>query len=170
MATYVAFLRAVNVGGTGKLPMKDLRAICERLGFSDVKTYIASGNVVFRSVLSASAAKTALENALERYAGKPIGVIVRTSADIKRVLAANPFPDEKPNFTMAILLDEKPHADTLRTVSGQRNEQIVLGEKELYVFYDEGMGNSRLRIAAAKNGTARNMNTIKKMVTLSSST
>ena len=64
MTIYVAFLRAVNVGATGKLPMSNLRRMCVELGFDDVQTYIASGNVVFTSDKSKHAAKTALEEKL----------------------------------------------------------------------------------------------------------
>ncbi|RYE86040.1 MAG: DUF1697 domain-containing protein, partial [Myxococcales bacterium] len=71
---FVALLRAVNVGGTGKLPMTDLKKICEQAGFSGVRTYIASGNVVFTSELSAAGVKARLEARLADYAGKPVGV------------------------------------------------------------------------------------------------
>ena len=72
MAAFIALLRAVNVGGTGKLPMTELKSMCETLGFAGVRTYIASGNVVFSSRKSEAAVKKALEAALESYAGRPI--------------------------------------------------------------------------------------------------
>ena len=71
MISFIALLRAVNVGGTGKLPMSELKAMCEELGFTAVRTYIASGNVVFATRKSEAAVKTALEKRLEAYAGKP---------------------------------------------------------------------------------------------------
>ena len=74
MPRYVALLRAVNVGGTGKLPMTELTAMCLDAGFADVQTYIASGNVVFSSKLGAAKVKAALEQRLHAYAGKPVGV------------------------------------------------------------------------------------------------
>jgi uncharacterized protein (DUF1697 family) len=73
MGSFVALLRAVNVGGTGKLPMSELKDICEKLGFESVRTYIASGNVVFTSRKSEAAIKVALEKRLQTYAGKPAG-------------------------------------------------------------------------------------------------
>ena len=79
MTSFVALLRAVNVGGTGKLPMSDLKAICEELGFGTVRTYIASGNVVFTSRKSEAAVKAELEKRLAAYAGKPVGVLVRSA-------------------------------------------------------------------------------------------
>jgi uncharacterized protein (DUF1697 family) len=160
MTRYVALLRAVNVGGTGKLPMAELRAMCESLGFADVRTYIASGNVVFTSKLAEKAVKTKLERALETYAGKPVGVVIRTAAELAVVLDANPFKSAAPNRTVAIFLDAPPPADTLAGVSGQQAEEIALGVREIYVHYGDGIANSKLKIAAAKAGTARNMNTV----------
>jgi uncharacterized protein (DUF1697 family) len=160
MASFVALLRAVNVGGTGKLPMSDLKDICEELGFGVVRTYIASGNVVFTSRKSEAAVKAALEKRLEAYAGKPLGVLVRTAAEMAQVLVDNPFPTAAPNRTVAVFLDRAPPADTLAGVRGQRNEQIQLGRREIYIHYGDGMAKSKLVIAAAKTGTARNMNTV----------
>ena len=74
MTAYVALLRAVNVGGTGRLPMEELERMCVQAGFEDVRTYIASGNVVFGCKRSEAAVKARLEAALAAYAGKPVGV------------------------------------------------------------------------------------------------
>src|SRR5262249_19060049 len=114
MPIYIALLRAVNVGGTGKLPMSDLKAMCLDAGFTDVRTYIASGNVLFRSTLSEGKVKSTLEARLAAYAGKPVGVAVRTAAELAAVLKANPFPKAQPNRTVAIFLDAPPPKDALR--------------------------------------------------------
>jgi uncharacterized protein (DUF1697 family) len=160
MSAFVALLRAVNVGGTGKLPMSDLKDICAELGFASVRTYIASGNVVFSSRKSETAVKAALEKRLEAYAKKPVGVLVRTAAEMAQILADNPFPKAAPNRTMAVFLDRAPPADTLAGIRGLRSEQIRLGRREIYVHYGEGIGTSKLVIPAAQTGTARNMNTV----------
>ena len=160
MAAFIALLRAVNVGGTGKLPMSELKAMCEELGFNQVKTYIASGNVVFTSGKSEAAIKTTLEKRLKAYAGKPVGVAVRSAAEMAQVLADNPFPEAAPNRTVAIFLDGKPAKDALSAVRGQKDEEIMLGRREIYVHYGDGMGQSKLVIPAAKTGTARNLNTV----------
>jgi uncharacterized protein (DUF1697 family) len=160
MAAFVALLRAVNVGGTGKLPMSDLKAICQELGFGTVRTYIASGNVVFTSRKSEAAVKAALEKQLATYAGKPVGVLVRSAAEMAQVLADNPFPKMAPNRTMVVFLDRAPPADTLADVRGRKDEDIRLGRREIYIHYGEGMAKSKLVIPAAKTGTARNMNTV----------
>jgi len=163
VAAFVALLRAVNVGGTGKLPMTELKAMCEELGFGAVRTYIASGNVVFTSRKSESAIKAALEKRLHAYAGAPVGVLVRSAAEMAQVAADNPFPKMAPNRTVAIFLDKAPPADALAGIRGQRGEEIKLGRREIYVHYGDGMGTSKLAIPAAKTGTARNMNTVAMM-------
>ncbi|MBR0849921.1 DUF1697 domain-containing protein [Bradyrhizobium diazoefficiens] len=160
MAAFVALLRAVNVGGTGKLPMTALKAMCEELAFGAVRTYIASGNLVFTSRKSETAIKTALEKRLHAYAGAPVGVLVRSAAEMAAVAADNPFAKMATNRTVAIFLDKAPPADTLAGVRGQKSEEIRLGRREVYVHYGDGMGTSKLVIPAAKTGTARNMNTI----------
>jgi uncharacterized protein (DUF1697 family) len=164
MTRYVAFLRAVNVGGTGKLPMAELRTMCEAVGFTNVRTYIASGNVVFDSKLAEASVKSRLERCLEEYAGKPVGVAVRTSEELAQVLTANPFKSAAPNRTVAIFLDTPPPADALTYASGQREEEMALGAREIYVHYNNGMADTKLKIPAARTGTARNMNTVAKLV------
>jgi uncharacterized protein (DUF1697 family) len=164
MAVFIALLRAVNVGGTGKLPMSVLKDLCERAGCTNVRTYIASGNVVFRSIKSEARIKAALEAHLLDYAGKPVRVLLRTHAEMAAVLAANPFTKTAPNRTLAIFLEDAPAADTIASATGRRDEEIALGLREIYVHYGDGMASSKLRIKAADAGTARNMNTIAKLV------
>ena len=166
MPAYAALLRAVNVGGTGKLPMSELQAMCEAEGYAGVRTYIASGNVVFQTGLDPDQVKAALERRLLDYAGKPVRVLVRTAAELARIVAANPFPEQAPNRTIAILLDDAPPPGALATVAHQRNERLALGEREIYVDYGAGMADSRLRIPAADTGTGRNMNTIARLAAM----
>lgn len=166
MNVHVALLRAVNVGGTGKLPMSELKSMCEEIGFARVRTYIASGNVVFESSGSEAEVKTALERRLLAYAGKPVDVLVRSAAEMAQVLAENPFVDAAPNRTITLFLDEPPAADVLETVRHRTDEEIRLGRREIYIHYGQGMGSSKLVIKAAEKGTARNMNTVAKLAEL----
>lgn len=170
MTHYVALLRAVNVGGTGKLPMSELKAMCVAAGFTDVRTWIASGNVVFSSRLAEKAVKKALEQRLQDYAGKPVGAMVRTAAEMAAVLVDNPFPDAPGNRVTAIFLDEPPPPTALQEATGLNGEQLMPGRREIYVRYGEGMADSRLKIPAARSGTARNMNTIAKLATMAAGT
>ena len=160
MTAFIALLRAVNVGGTGKLPMAELKAMCEAEGFAGVRTYIASGNVVFAADAPEARVKAALEARLKTYAGKPVGVALRTAEQMAAVLAKNPFAAAPANCTVAIFLDAKPAKDALAAVIGRVDEDIRLGLREIYVYYPSGQGRSKLNIPAAQAGTARNMNTI----------
>lgn len=168
MTVYVALLRAVNVGGTGKLPMSKLKTMCEDAGFTQAKTYIASGNVVFSSKLPETKVKAALEKRLKDYAGKSADVMVRSATEIVAILKANPFRKETSKFTAAIFLDKKPPRDAVGRASGTKDEKIRLGRREIYVHYPNGMGRSKLKIPAAKSGTARNMNTISALAKIAS--
>jgi uncharacterized protein (DUF1697 family) len=166
---YIALLRAVNVGGTGKLPMTELKAMCEADGFQSVRTYIASGNVVFQSTKTEAQVKAVLEAALRKYAGKQVGVHIRTAAEMTAVLVANPFPKMPGNRTVACFLDAAPPSDAANTVSNQAREELRLGLREIYIYYPDGQGDSKLKIPAAKTGTARNMNTIAKLAEMAAS-
>jgi uncharacterized protein (DUF1697 family) len=163
---YVALLRAVNVGKTGKLPMADLKAMCVQAGFLHVQTYIASGNVVFDSDAAPARLKAALEARLQDDTGRPVGVIIRSAPEMQAMLTANPFPDAAPSRTVVIFLDEPPPRDALARATGQQDEAMKLGEREIFVHYAKGIGRSKLKIPAASAGTARNMNTVSKLTTM----
>lgn len=164
--TYIALLRAVNVGGTGKLPMKDLVSMCEAIDFQQVKTYIASGNVIFSSTLSAKACQGLLEKALADYAGKFVGVFIRTPQQLQKLLADNPFADKEGNRSVCLFLDEPITKAIIDAAKNKRDEELACGDGALYIYYGAGMANSKLLIPAAKNGTARNINTVSKLCQL----
>jgi uncharacterized protein (DUF1697 family) len=163
MTAFIALLRAVNVGGTGKLAMADLTTLCEAAGFKNVKTYIASGNVVFQSDQTEGQVKSTLEDALRSHTGKSIGVIVRTAAEIADVLARNPFATEPGNRVAVLFTDDPLPVDPLHGVTGAKNEDIRSGKRELFIHYTDGMATTRLRLPAEMNGTARNMNSVSKL-------
>ncbi|ODR93988.1 hypothetical protein AUC70_10370 [Methyloceanibacter stevinii] len=166
MTAFAALLRAVNVGGTGKLPMRDLVTMCERAGLSSPRTYIASGNVVFSSDAKEADVKAKLEEALQAYADKPVAVLVRTVDELSAILADNPFPGASSNKVMVLFLDDAPNARDIDAVSGQKNEALHLGKREIYIHYPDGMGRSKLKVPAAAHGTARNMNTVAKLTSM----
>lgn len=91
MPAYVALLRAVNVGGTGKLPMAELKRMGEAAGFAAVRTYIVSGNLLFQSNKSESPVLAALQRELERFAGKPVDVAIRTGDEMRAVTRRQPL-------------------------------------------------------------------------------
>ena len=166
MPRYVALLRAVNVGGAGKLKMDVLRDICGQAGFARVRTYIQSGNAVFDSALPASAAKAALAAPLAEHFGRPVDVIVRDAGEMRAVLARNPFPQAAPDKVAVLFLDEELPPDLDRPVKGQVDEEIVFGAREIFISYPSGMGRSRLRLAAMAGGTARNLNTVARLAAM----
>jgi uncharacterized protein (DUF1697 family) len=170
MTTFVALLRAINVGGTGKLPMPELAAMCRAAGFARVRTYIASGNVVLVSNLDEAAVKAAIEAQVAASVGKPVGVLVRTADEMAAVVAANPFADAASSRTVAIFLDHAPVADALDHLRHRTSETVALGAREIYVAYGDIMGSSKLVIPAAEAGTARNMNTVAKLATMAAGT
>ncbi|MGO8073683.1 DUF1697 domain-containing protein [Rhizobium leguminosarum] len=163
MTVFVALLRAVNVGGTGALPMAELKAICEGLGFSDVKTYIQSGNVLFRADEAEKRVEERLDEALGKKMGKRPGVMVRSRKELDSIVADAPFPDAKPNFLLVYFLPEKPPGDALEKMVAPDGEEAKLAGREIYVHYPNGSGRSKLKLPALKPGTSRNLNTVRKL-------
>jgi uncharacterized protein (DUF1697 family) len=165
MTAYVALLRGVNLGRR-QLKMEDLRTVASGLGLEAPKTYIASGNLLFRSSKSETVLKAALEAAIAEHMGARVGVMIRTADELAEIVRANPFAGEPPNFTVAIFLDEPPPADSPKAAKNVDGERIALGKREIYVHYPRGQGQSRLAIPAAAQGTARNLNTVAKLTQL----
>lgn len=166
MPAYAAFIRAINVGGTGKLPMTELTALCEGCGLTDVRTYIQSGNVVFKSRRGESAVRGALQAALAQRLGKTHEVFVRSAAELGAIVQGNPFPNGAPNRVYVFFLDDNPGSSALDQVKHQTTEEIHLAGTEVYVHYPDGMGTSRLSLPFAKTSTARNMNTVVRVLGL----
>ena len=157
----------MNVGGTSILPMAELRSLCEQAGLSSVRTYIQSGNVVFESAQSEAEAKTVLEATVGERLGKRARVIVRSAAEMRSVLDRNPFPDAEPKKVAVHFFDEPADATSLVGVTAPGGEEIVAAGREIYVYYPEGMGRSKLKLPAAAPGTARNINTVAKLAEMS---
>ena len=168
MTAFVALLRAVNVGGTSKLPMAELRAIAEELGFGSPRTLIASGNLVFTSDQSEAQVVHSLEKALAAHMGKPVPVMVRTAGEMAAVANANPFKDAPGRRVLVTFLAEAPPKDALEQAKNLDGERLALGKREIYVDYcGTLLGRSKLRVPAAEKGTARNMNSVAKLAEMS---
>ena len=163
MPAYVALLRAINVGGTGKLPMTDLRTLCEKAGFDGVKTYIQTGNVVFASSLSEAKVKAKLEKALAAKMGKPTAAMIRTTAELHDIGRRNPFPKAEGNRIIVLFLDEAPPKGALASLAIPGREEVKLLGREVFIHYPDGQGQSKLKIPFAKTGTGRNLNTVQKL-------
>ena len=166
MTAYVALLRAMNVAGTGKLAMTELKRIGEECGFKDVRTFIASGNLLFTSELDEAEAQALIEAKLETFFGKPVAVFVRSAAEMAATAAANPFDDDKPSRVMAHFITAEPMAAMLAEARDVVGERMALGPRVIFVSYGEGIGKTRLKLPAVKAGTARNMNSVAKMAAM----
>ena len=166
MTVFISLLRAVNVGGTGKLPMEGLLHLCAEAGFAEARTYIASGNAIFRSDASEDEVRNALQARLHAYIGKPVGVLIRSAEEVAQVVADNPFSDKPGNRVMALFTDAPLPAHPLDGATGLHNEEVRLGRRELFIFYPDGMARTHLHLPSERTGTARNMNTVAKLAGL----
>jgi uncharacterized protein (DUF1697 family) len=171
MTTFVALLRAVNVGGRGTLAMARLRDLAAGLGFEAPQTLLQSGNLVFRARASTKpvAVERLLETALASRLDLHADVCVRTAAEWGRIVERNPFPDEAesdPGHLLVMALKRPAGAvevEALRASIAGR-ELVRADGAQLYLFYPDGVGRSRLTAAAIEGavgtrGTARNWNT-----------
>ena len=165
MTSYVALLRAVNVGGR-KLLMTDLKRIGEEAGFNNPRTFIASGNLVFASGQSEADVSRLLESMLKTHMAAEVPVFVRTAAEMEQVAKANPFADEPGAKVAAIFLEAAPPDRSIEESRGITDERLALGRREIYVHYPSGMASSKLRLPSQIVGTARNMNTVAKLAEL----
>jgi uncharacterized protein (DUF1697 family) len=159
-------LRAVNVAGTGALPMAELRAMGEACGFANVRTFIASGNLLFESALSEPEIKAALEAKLATYAGKPVEVFVRTAAELAAIVASNPFPDAHQSRHLVYFYDAPPVADLIAQCRDANGERLALGVRELHVDYGAGIRFTKLKIPGKTERTGRSINSVKRMTAL----
>jgi uncharacterized protein (DUF1697 family) len=162
---YAGLLRGINVGGT-KLLMTDLARLCHGAGFACVKTYIASGNVVFTSPKKEAAVRDALERVLATHMGKPISVLVRTAAELEATLAANPFPHIAGNRLLVFFLPDAAPKNVLTGVVAPDGEELAVLGREIFVHYPNGMGRSKLKVPLWNVGTSRNLNTVAKLAAL----
>jgi uncharacterized protein (DUF1697 family) len=168
MTSYVALLRGVNLVGKSTLKMAELKRIASDLGLGQVRTYIASGNLLFTSDKPEELLRRTLEKELQAHMSKEVRVMLRTADELEAILRANPFTDVPGNKVQVFFLNEPPPVDLLETARNKADdERIAAGAREVFVAYGEkGIGRSRLRIPDAEAGTARNMNTVAKLAAL----
>ncbi len=173
MARFIAFLRAVNVGGKNKIAMSDLRVLCEDLGLDDVQTYIQSGNLVFSTTQRSGAkVEAAIEKALKASTGLDITVLARTATELGQTVADNPFERESlsPTHLVVVFLKSAPKSSSI-DLSAYGPEVAVCKGREVYIHYVNGQGRSKVTNAVLERllggpGTARNWNTVNKMLDL----
>ncbi|SRR5258708_31902307 len=173
MPAYVALLRGINVGGRNMVKMDALKALHEGLGFEEVRTHLQSGNVIFRAKRSDPARiERRIESAIRETLGLELAVVVRDASDLRNVIRTNPFPNHAAQgnrFVVVFLSAEPKDVGALDSYSGPEKKQIL--GRELYIYYSEDMGHSKLTNALIERklgvrGTARNWNTVNKILEL----
>jgi uncharacterized protein (DUF1697 family) len=193
MASHVALLRGINVGGRNKVPMADLREVVTSLGHAGVSTYIQSGNVLFSTAEDDTAKlAAALESAIEDRFGIWSSVVVLSRDELARVLAANPYPDEpNPRMVHVVFLNGSPPRDLLDRITAAESAAAAKGSRDtvqlirpsagqaLFLHTPDGFGTSELAqnvlkiLAPPKKSrpglaaTARNWATATKLLSLS---
>ena len=161
---FVALLRAVNVGGTGRLTMAELAAACAACGVAPVRTVGTSGNAVFRDGRDERALRSALATSLATPGGRSVGILVRPVGELRDILARDPFPGADPALVHVLFSDEPMGADPLAGARGLGREEIRAVSRALVIHYPDGAGRSRLRLPAQANGTARNLAALRRIV------
>lgn len=170
MNTWVALLRGINVGGNNILPMKDLRALLEAQGFEDVKTYIQSGNMVFRSGSDdAELLAKQIENAIEQDFGFRPPVLLLSNEELGAAVSANPYPEGDPKTVQFCFLFEPAPGtdmDALHDLSIP-SEEFALTDAVFYLHAPDGIGRSKLVAKMAQDipseMTVRNLRTVLKL-------
>jgi uncharacterized protein (DUF1697 family) len=171
---YAALLRGINVGGNKMVPMADLRAMAGNLGLENPKTLLQSGNLIFGAKAQPPAK---LEQVLEQATKKTIGVecsyLLRTADEWTAIVEGNPFrrlAEASPSYLVVTFCREAPNAAALETLKreARAGEEFKVVGRELYLWYPNGQGTSKLAIALSKNRlgticTARNWNTVTKI-------
>lgn len=170
MARQIALLRGVNVGGARKLPMADLRALFESLGYTDVATLIQSGNVVFTAKKAATPA--ALERAIAKHFGLDVTIVVRTPQQLARTLRSNPFADAPTESLHFGFMSVKPSNAAVKRLDAERflPDEFAVRGTDLYLHLHNGMGRSKLPVYLDRQleipTTIRNWNTVTKLLDL----
>jgi uncharacterized protein (DUF1697 family) len=173
VATYVAFLRGVNLGPNNKISMPALRAMAADLGYTDVATYINSGNLIISSPKKSATVEREISDAIKKTFGRPIDVTVRTPAQLKKILAENPYPDGNPSQVTVAFLTKPPPANAKEKVAAvaTESEPFEFVGQEVYVNYSNGLGRSKLaeKFSAiiGVSSTVRNIRTVQKVLVLS---
>ena len=172
MPRYVAFLRGINLGPTNKLSMPRLRELAEGLGYTDVVTYINSGNLILTATDPAATIEQRLHQALADELGRKVDVAVRTPARLATIVAENPFPDGDPSYVTVAFLTKAVPAEAKRRLADVATDQepYVFSGQEVYVHYSEGQARSKLAArfsdVVGVSATVRTIRTVTKVLEL----
>ncbi len=175
MTSYVALMRGINVGGKNKVPMARLRVMFETLGHGDIVTYIQSGNVVFTSAAKPPRVARDIAAGIEQEFGIRVPVVVRTRAELAKVVATNPYVKAGADVAKlhVTFLADRPAAAAIKRLDPDRSppDEFVVKGREVFLHLPNGMGRTKLGVDYFENrlgtiGTARNWNTVNKLLEL----
>jgi len=175
MAVIVSMLRGVNLLSHNRIKMDALRALYESIGLRDAETYVVSGNVVFRTkARNLTALARRIENVIERSFGFRPRVILRTPAELRDVVARNPFAKRsgiEPSKLLVTFLESHPAAEALEQVLKIKPdpEEMHIRGREVYIYFPDGMGRSKLSWVTVEkklktSGTGRNWNSVTRLL------
>ena len=171
MEKFIALFRGINVGGRNRLPMKELVRVLEDLGYYDVRTYIQSGNVVMGADEELGEHDAhAIADSIEREFGFWPAIMLLRQADLEAAVAGNPFPTDVGKHLHFTFLEQQPEEPDLKTLQGlmSETEQMELGQRVFYFYAPDGIGRSKaaekIERCLGVNGTARNFNTVSKLL------
>lgn len=171
MNKYIAFLRAINVGGTTVIKMSDLKKMFESFGLQNVQTYIQTGNVIFESEEKNTAKlEEQIERQLEKASGKKIRLFVRTMREVAQMATNCPFGPREGETIHVVILAEKPGRKAAEALLSQRSEadDFALAGKEVYNLRRDRdrsvFSNNWIEKILGTPGTTRNFTTIKKLI------
>ncbi len=175
MPVFVSLLRGVNLGAHNRIKMDVLRGLYESLGFSDVKTYVQSGNVLFRTKdKDETKLRSRIEAAIEKKFGFRPDVVLRTTVEMRETVAKNPFSKRRgiePEKLLVTFLTEEPSAEAKKKLAEIKTdpELIYLIGRDLYIYFPQGLARPKLPwmtvVKTLKTtGTGRNWNSVEKLL------
>ena len=175
MHVYVSFLRGVNVGGHNKIKMDALRDLYIKLGFHDPRTYVQSGNVVF-GAKDKELKAAVLEDAIEKSFGFRAGVVLRTAAELRHTVKANPFAKREginPGLLLVSVLADTPDKQALAALRAIPTgpEELHIAGREIFIYFPNGMGRSKFPWASLDKilkttATGRNLRTVTTLLSM----
>ena len=179
MPAIVSLLRGVNLGSHRRLKMDELRKVYDSLGLKNIQTLLQSGNVVFTTTKADPRLAKRIEDAIEKTFGFHSDIVLRTTAELRDVIARNPFakrPGIEPSKLLVWFLAGDPGSDAREKVLQIKTdpEELRIADRELYIFYTNGMARPKIPMALIERtlktvGTGRNWNTVRKLLEIAES-
>jgi uncharacterized protein (DUF1697 family) len=175
MNTYIALLKGINVGGHKKVPMAELRELLRDSGFTNVRTYIQSGNVIFQTAKShITVMESNIQKSILDHFGFDVSVLVRTRENLKRIYDDCPFSEEKKKKSYFTMLHNTPSKELVKIASEKvyEDEEYFIINDCIYFYCEKGYGRAKFNMNLFERklnttGTARNYNTMVKLLSLS---